>query len=109
MSSTSGESNIRIEHKLDAILTYLKRLTGEDPIQLEKPIHGLNGLTNAKCPITGSSIYIRLDPKTGLATRADGLTTGLVEGQIPTLPDNSMKFKGIMSKDLLGGSDGQED
>jgi hypothetical protein len=108
MSGTLGEVNIRIEHKLDAILVYLKRLTGESPITLEKPIHGLNGLTNGKCPITDTNIHLRLDPKTGLVSREDGLSSGIVEGQLPAMPDNSMKFKGIMSKDLFGGDDGSE-
>ena len=105
MSGTSSESNIRLEHKLDCILWYLKRLTGEDPPQLERPIPGLNGLTNGICPITNTSVYLRVDPKSGLVHREDGLTSGLVEGAIPALPDNPSKFKGIMLSDTLGGSD----
>jgi len=105
MSGTSGETNIRLEHKLDAILMYLKHLTGEEPIPLERPIHGLNGLTNGRCPITGTPIHLRLDPRTGLVSREDGLSSGLIEGQLPGLPDNTMKFKGIMSRGTAGGDD----
>ena len=105
MSGSHGEEYIRIEHKLDAILFYLKRLTGEDPIPLEKPIRGLSGLTNGWCPITKTPIYLSIDPKTGKVKRSDGLSTGLVEGSMPTLPDTSLGANSLMLKDTLGGND----
>jgi hypothetical protein len=103
MSGTSSEANVRLEHKLDILIWYLKRLTGEDPLPLERPIPGLNGLTNGVCPITNTSIYLRVNPKSGLVHREDGLATGLVEGAMPPLPDSPSKFKGIMLSDPLGG------
>lgn len=74
----NGEELIRIEHKLDAILTYLGAMTDMPPIQMPKPIPGLGGLTDSKCPITGTDIYLTIDPTTGKPVRKDGLRTGLV-------------------------------
>lgn len=89
MSRTVGEEFIRLEHKLDAILVYLMQLTGERPLPMPSIVPGLGGMTNGKCPITGSSIHLKIDPKTGKAVREDALTSGLVEaGAIndPALP-----------------------
>ena len=105
MSGTSSEENIRIEHKLDAILFYLKRLTGEDPIPLEKPIPGLNGLTNNICPITNTPVYLNIDAKTGKVKRSDGLSSGLVEGSIPLIPNTSLGSNSILLRDTLGDTD----
>ena len=105
MSRTSGESNVRIEHKLDAILYYLKRLTGDEPIPLSKPIPGLNGLTNGICPITQTQIHLKLDPKLGVVVREDGLSTGLIECKIPARPDTSFGVRGIMLQNNFGESD----
>lgn len=105
MSGTSSEENIRIEHKLDAIILYLKRLTGEEPIQLERPIPGLNGLTNNVCPITNTPVYLSIDAKTGRVKRSDGLSSGLVEGAIPLVPDTRLGSNSILLKDSLGGAD----
>jgi len=74
-----GEELIRIEHKLDAILTYLAAITDMPPIQMPKTIIGLGGLTDGKCPITGTSIYLTIDPDSGKPMRKDGLRSGLVE------------------------------
>ena len=105
MSGTLGEEFIRLEHKLDAILTYLKRLTGEEPIKLERPIPGLGGLTNNMCPITNSPIYINIDPTTGKVKRTDSLSTGLVEGSIPAVPDTRLGSSSLMLKDTMGDTD----
>ena len=105
MSQLNGETIVRIEHKLDAILFYLRNLTGEMPIALEKPIPGLNGLTNGKCPITNTDIYLRLDAKEGKIIREDGLRTGLIEGGLPAQLDTSLSY----SPFVLGGSGGSDD
>ena len=104
MSSTKGEDFVRLEHKLDAILTYLARLTGEKPIAMPKPIVGLNGMTDGKCPITQTPIYLRIDPKTGKVVREDGLSTGLIEaGPIVEPPKPTLnRIKGGMN---FGGED----
>ena len=94
--AVSGETIARIEHKLDAILTYLKNLTGEDPIPLHKPMHGLNGLTNNVCPVTNTPVYLTLDPKTGDVVRSDGLSTGLVKSPIPHGLEQNSAYKPFM-------------
>ncbi|MEC8306973.1 MAG: hypothetical protein VXZ72_03905, partial [Chlamydiota bacterium] len=87
MSQTKGEDFVRLEHKLDAILVYLKRLTGEPPSPMPKMVPGLGGMTDGSCPITGSPIYFKVDPKSGKVIREDALTTGVVDsGSIITPP-----------------------
>jgi len=87
MSQTKGEDFVRLEHKLDAILFYLKHLTGEQPKQMPKVIPGLSGMTDGICPITESPIYFKIDAKSGKVVREDGLSTGIVPtGSIVTPP-----------------------
>jgi len=89
-----GEELIRIEHKLDAILTYLAAMTDMPPVQMPTPIPGLGGLTDSKCPITGTGIYLMMDPATGKPMRKDGLRSGLVETTLfpdpPSFSSNSV-------------------
>lgn len=72
-----GEDLIRIEHKLDAVLWYLRNLTGEMPVQLSPPLPGLDGTTANTCPITNTAVKLQIDPKTGDVVRKDGLSSGV--------------------------------
>jgi hypothetical protein len=84
----NGEDVLRIEHKLDAILWYLKEMTGVPPRDMPKQIPGLGGLTNGKCPITNTDIYYLLDVNTGKVSRFDGLKSGVTSGSAVKMPDN---------------------
>jgi len=72
-----GEDLIRIEHKLDALLWYMRKLTGEMPVPLSPPIPGLDGRTNNTCPITDTVVRLQIDPKSGDVVRRDGLSSGV--------------------------------
>lgn len=71
----NNEDVLRIEHKLDAILWYLKEITGIPPKDMPKPILGLSGKTDGVCPITNTDIYYSSDVN-GKIKRVDGLTSG---------------------------------
>ena len=88
---------LRIEHKLDALLFYLRDLTSQPPRMMPRPIPGMGGMTDGVCPITGSSIYYYIDVTTGDVRRKDALTTGLVESPLPKVSD--FESKSVM----LGG------
>ena len=101
----SGEALLRIEHKLDAILFYMRGMTGMPPAQMPKPIPGMRGMTSSKCPITDTHIYILIDPVTGKASRKDGLSTGIVETSgFPERPTFASKSV-ILGKTPMSESD----
>jgi hypothetical protein len=103
----SGEALLRIEHKLDALLLYMRGMTGMPPAQMPKPILGMGGLTGSKCPITDTDIYVIIDPITGKASRKDGLSTGIIETSVfpeqPTFASKSV----ILGKSTM--SEGNDD
>ena len=101
MSKTVGEEFIRLEHKLDAILVYLMRLTGERPSPMPSIVPGLGGMTDSKCPITDSTIHLKVDPRTGKAVREDALSSGLVEAGAINEPALSIPIRAS-----IGGHDG---
>lgn len=94
-----GEDIIRIEHKLDAILWYIRNMTGVPPIDMPKLIPGMSGMTDGKCPITNTPIYLTIDPSTGKPARQDGLSSGLVE---TTLFPEPPAFRSVSA--VLGNS-----
>lgn len=101
MSRTVGEEFIRLEHKLDAILVYLMRLTGEKPAPMPTIVPGLGGVTDGSCPVTGSAIHLKIDPKTGKAVREDALSSGLIEAGAINEPTLVMPVRAS-----IGGHDG---
>lgn len=98
-----GEELIRIEHKLDAILTYLSVMTDLPPIQMPKPIPGLGGLTDGKCPITGTGIHLTVDPSTGKPMRKDGLRSGLIETNLFPEPPSFSSSSVVLGKSPMTG------
>lgn len=100
---TKGEEFLRIEHKLDAILTYLSAMTDMPPIQMPKPIHGLGGMTDSKCPITHTPIYMTLDPATGKPMRKDGLQSGLVETSLFPEPPSFSSTSVVLGRSAMTG------
>jgi hypothetical protein len=96
-----GEDIIRIEHKLDALLWYMRKLTGEMPTQLQQPLPGMGGMTGNRCPITDTPVYLTVDPKTGDIVRKDGLSSGVIPpGRVSEISDS-----GIRPFMLRGSSD----
>lgn len=93
---------LRIEHKLDALLFYLREMTHQPPRTMPKPIPGMGGMTDGTCPITNSSIHYFIDVATGDVRRKDGLDVGLVEAPLPTL--NTHENKSVMLGGDIGGS-----
>lgn len=89
---------VRIEHKLDAILFYLRDLAHTPPRPMPRPIPGMAGMTDGVCPITGSPIYYHIDVETGEIRRKDGLTTGLVEAPLPKLPAEGASKSVMLAK-----------
>lgn len=71
----NSEDILRIEHKLDAILWYLRELTGIPAKEMPKPIFGSSGKTDGVCPITDTDIYYNMDVH-GKVRRQDGLNSG---------------------------------
>ena len=103
----SGEELLRIEHKLDAILIYMRGMTGISPAQMPKPIPGMRGMTGSKCPITDTNIYLYVDPVTGKASRRDGLSTGIVEtSAFPEQPTFTSKSVVLGKTSMREGDDG---
>ena len=98
-----GEELIRIEHKLDAILTYLGAMTDMPPIQMPKPIPGLGGLTDGKCPITGTGIHLTVDPASGKPMRKDGLRSGLVETSLFPEPPSFSSTSVVLGRSAMTG------
>lgn len=71
------ESLLRMEHKLDVIISYLHGMTNVPPSALPRPVLGMGGLTDGKCPITGTAIRYAFDQTTGGVVRKDGLLDGI--------------------------------
>lgn len=71
----NSEDVLRIEHKLDAILWYLREITGIPPKDMPRPLLGLSGKTDGTCPITNTDIYYNMDIH-GKVRRQDGLSSG---------------------------------
>jgi hypothetical protein len=98
-----GEDILRIEHKLDAILWYLRELTGIPPKQMPRQIYGMGGLTDGKDPITDTPIYYNVDVLSGTVTRKDGLNSGVISsgavGQPQVKEYTSIILKGDSSGD----------
>jgi len=103
-----GEEIIRIEHKLDAILWYLKTMTGVPPIDMPKPIPGMNGMTDGKCPITNTSIYLTIDPSTGKPSRKDGLSSGLVETTLFPEPPPFKSTSAVLGNSSMSAGEDSE-
>lgn len=68
---------LRMEHKLDVIISYLHGMTNVPPQDIPKPIPGLGGETDGQCPITGTKIRYNFVPETGILVRSDGLLNGV--------------------------------
>ena len=81
----SDEALLRVEHKLDVIIAYLHGMTSVPPQDIPKPLPGMDGATNARCPITGTVIRYSFNQQTGGVTRTDGLLDG-VPSSLP-IPD----------------------
>ena len=81
----TNEALLRIEHKLDVIVSYLHGMTNVPPGDIPQPLPGMGGVTNGKCPITGTSIRYDFDQQTGGVIRSDGLLRG-VPSSLP-IPD----------------------
>lgn len=73
-----GEDILRIEHKLDVLIWYMRELTGIPPKQMPRQIHGMGGMTDGKDPVTDTPIYYNVDVLSGTVTRKDGLNSGVV-------------------------------
>lgn len=71
------EALLRIEHKLDVIISYLHGMTDVPPQEMPKPIPGMGGVTDGRCPITGTPIRYGFDQQTGGVIRTDGLLEGV--------------------------------
>jgi hypothetical protein len=71
------EALLRIEHKLDVLIAYLHGMTNVPPQDIPKPLPGLGGETDGRCPITGTKIHYQYSPQTGAVARVDGLLTGI--------------------------------
>jgi hypothetical protein len=68
---------LRMEHKLDVIISYLHGMTDVPPQDIPKPLPGMGGETGGRCPITGTKIRYNFVPETGVLIRADGLLNGV--------------------------------
>lgn len=80
----NSEDLLRIEHKLDALLWYMKEITGIPPKSMPKPLYGASGKTDGVCPITDTDIYYNVD-SSGRIKRTDGLSSGtFVINPLPT-------------------------
>ena len=97
---------IRLEHKLDAILFYLKELTGKPARPMPQPIPGMSGMSDGVCPITGSPITYHIDVTTGDVRRSDALAVRLVEAPLPKLP--AVDNKSVMLSSILDGGGGDD-
>lgn len=71
------EALLRIEHKLDVIISYLHGMTSVPPQDIPKPLPGMGGETDGRCPITGTKISYNFVPETGVLVRSDGLLRGI--------------------------------
>jgi hypothetical protein len=71
------EALLRIEHKLDVIISYLHGMTNVPPQDIPKPLPGMGGETDGRCPITGTKISYNFVPETGALVRTDGLLNGV--------------------------------
>ena len=90
-----GEDILRIEHKLDAVIAYLKAMTGEAPLPMPKKVPGLSTMTNGVCPITDTPIHYTIDVSTGQPRRKDGLHSGMTETG-PISSASSFKSNSVM-------------
>ena len=78
---------LRIEHKLDVLISYLHGMTNVPPQDIPKPLPGLGGETDGRCPITGTKITYNFVPETGILVRSDGLLNGIPKSMaIPEPP-----------------------
>lgn len=75
--TTEQPATLRIEHKLDVIIAYLHGMTNVPPQDIPKPIPGMGGVTDGRCPITGTTIKYSIIPETGAVVRQDGLLNGV--------------------------------
>lgn len=71
------EALLRIEHKLDVLISYLHGMTNVPPQDIPKPLPGMGGETDGRCPITGTKIRYNFIPETGALVRSDGLLNGV--------------------------------
>lgn len=99
-----GEDIIRVEHKLDAILWYLRTMTGVPPVNMPKTIPGMSGMTDGKCPITDTPIYLTIDPATGKPSRRDGLSSGLVETTLFPEPPSFKSNSAVLGNSTMSSS-----
>ena len=76
---------LRVEHKLDVIISYLHGMTNVPPQNIPKPLPGMGGVTDGRCPITGTPIRYGFNQQTGGVIRTDGLLEG-VPSSLP-VPD----------------------
>ncbi len=107
--SISGETILRLEHKLDLIIGYL---SGKIPHQappkdMPKLIPGMGGLTEGTCPITNTPIYYLIDPKSGQVRRSDGLSSGIVETK-PIMQTPAIGSKSVILTGNFGDSKGDQ-
>lgn len=73
----NSETILRIEHKLDVLINYLHGMTNVPPADIPRPVPGRGGVTDGKCPITGTPIIYHVDPVSGQVVRTDGLDSGM--------------------------------
>jgi hypothetical protein len=77
MTRRMSEALLRIEHKLDVLVSYLHGMTDVPPAPIPRPVPGTGGETDGRCPITGSVVRYGIDGETGALARLDGLLDGL--------------------------------
>lgn len=98
------EALLRIEHKLDVIISYLHGMTNVPPQDIPKPLPGMGGETDGRCPITGTTISYNFIPETGALVRTDGLLNGIPKSlPVPEPP------AWIVRENLGDVSDGGQD
>jgi hypothetical protein len=71
------ETLLRVEHKLDVLIDYLHGMTNVPPRDIPKPVRGGGGVSDGKCPITGSQIRYEVDTESGAVYRDDNLLRGI--------------------------------